>query len=75
VLIETEVAKTKNVMAALQDEKLKEIKSIDLVTGPYDIIAVLEHDDFNTIGDLVTDKIHPVSGVRRTATCLSIRIQ
>ena len=74
VLIETEVGKTKNVYAALQDNKAKEIKSVDLVTGPYDIIAVVEHNDFNAIGGLVTNMIHPVSGIKRTITCLSIRI-
>ncbi len=75
VLIETEVGKIKDVATALQNQKAKEIKSVDLVTGPYDIIAVVEHDDFNAIGSLVTDKIHPIPGVRRTVTCLSIRAQ
>jgi DNA-binding Lrp family transcriptional regulator len=74
VLIETAVGKTKEVVAALQAQKLKEIKSVDLVTGPYDIIAVVEHDDFNAIGNLVTEKIHPVPGIARTVTCLSIRV-
>ena len=74
VLIETAVGKTKNVVAALQNQKVKEIKSVDLVTGPYDIIAVVEHDDFNAIGNLVTEKIHPVPGIARTVTCLSIKV-
>ncbi len=75
VLIETEVGKTKEVIVALQNQKAKEIKAVDLVTGPYDIVVVVEHDDYNAIGRLVTDKIHDVSGVRRTLTCLSIRVQ
>ena len=74
VLIETAVGKTKDVVAALQNQKVKEIKSVDLVTGPYDIIAVVEHEDFNSIGNLVTEKIHPVPGIARTVTCLSIRV-
>lgn len=75
VLIETEVGKTKDVVAALQNQRGKEIKSVDLVTGPYDIIVVVEHDDLDAIGSLVTDRIHPTLGVRRTVTCLSIRVQ
>ena len=74
VLIETEVGKTKEVVAALQNQKAKEIKSVDLVTGPYDIIAVVEHDDFNAIGSLVTENVHPIPGIKRTVTCLSIRV-
>ena len=74
VLIETEVGKTKDVAVVLQNQKVKEIKSVDLVTGPYDIIAVVEHDDFNAVGALVTENIHPIPGVKRTVTCLSIRV-
>lgn len=74
VLIETEVGKTKDVVVALQSQKAKEIKSVDLVTGPYDVIAVVEHDDFNAIGSLVTENIHPIPGIKRTVTCLSIRV-
>jgi DNA-binding Lrp family transcriptional regulator len=74
VLIETEVGRTKDVVTALHAKKVKEIKSVDLVTGPYDVIAVVEHDDFNAVGGLVTEKIHPIPGIKRTVTCLSIRV-
>ncbi len=70
VLIETEVGKTKAVVAALQ--KLKGIASVDTVTGPYDIIAILQGESLNDIGDLVTGKIHPIPGISRTVTCLAI---
>ncbi|HEX75979.1 MAG TPA: Lrp/AsnC family transcriptional regulator [Dehalococcoidia bacterium] len=72
VLIETAVGKTKEVMASLQ--KMEGVKSVDAVTGPYDVIAVVEEDDLNAIGSLVTGKVHPVSGVTRTVTCLAIRV-
>jgi DNA-binding Lrp family transcriptional regulator len=71
VLIETAVGKNKEVAAAL--EKLKGIKSVDTVTGPYDIIAIIEGASLNDIGDLVTGKIHPIPGISRTVTCLSLR--
>lgn len=74
VLIETEVGKTKEVVMALRNQGSKEMKSVDFVTGPYDIIAVVEHDDLNAIGSLVTEKIHRTSGIKRTVTCLSIPI-
>jgi DNA-binding Lrp family transcriptional regulator len=71
VLIETAVGKNKEVANAL--EKLKGIKSVDIVTGPYDIIAIIEGASLNDIGDLVTGKIHPIPGISRTVTCLSLR--
>ena len=40
VLIETVVGKNKDVVSALR--QIKGIKSVDVVTGPYDIIATIE---------------------------------
>jgi len=70
ILIETTVGRTKEVASALQ--QLKGVKSADCVTGPYDVIAVVERENLNEIGVLITDKIHPVSGISRTVTCLAI---
>jgi len=54
---------------------LKGIKVIDVVTGSYDILAVVEKTDLNAIGDLVTGSIYPVSGVvARTVTCLAVQL-
>ena len=72
VLIETAVGKTKDVIAILN--RTQGVKSVDAVTGPYDIIAVVEEDDLNAVGNLVTTKIHPIEGVTRTVTCLAIRV-
>ena len=70
VLIETAVGKNRGVVTAMG--KLKGVTSVDAVTGPYDVIAVIEGATLNEIGDLVTGKIHPIPGVSRTVTCLSI---
>ena len=70
VLIETEVGKTRDVVNALQ--KLKGVNSVDTVTGPYDIIAILQGDSLNDIGNLVTSKIQPVHEVTRTVVCLTL---
>ena len=70
VLIETAVGKTKEVVAAIK--QLKGVKSVDSVTGPYDVIAIVEGGTLNDIGDLVTAKIHPIVGISRTVTCLAI---
>ena len=68
VLIETVVGRNKDVVAALK--QLEGVKSVDTVTGPYDVIATIEGETFNDIGDLVTAKIHPIAGISRTASCL-----
>ena len=72
VLIETSVGKTKEVAKAISQLQVKGVKSVDTVTGPYDIIAIVEGETLNEIGDLVTSKIHPIAGISRTVTCLKI---
>ncbi len=72
VLIEATMGKTREVVIAL--EKVEGVKSVEAVTGPYDVITVIEMPDVNAIGDLVTKHIHSVSGIARTVTCLTVRL-
>ncbi len=70
VLIETAIGKTREVATAL--ESLDGIRSVDLVTGPYDLIVVIEADDLGSIGDMVTGSVHTIGGIQRTVTCLAV---
>ncbi|MBI4235836.1 MAG: Lrp/AsnC ligand binding domain-containing protein [Chloroflexi bacterium] len=72
VLIETSVGKTRDVVKSLQ--AVPEMRTVDAVTGPYDVIAIIEANDLNTVGNLVTSKIHTISGVLRTVTCLAVSL-
>ena len=70
ILIETAVGKTKDVTTALNS--LDDVVNVDAVTGPYDIIAIVNSTDLTTVGDLVTSAIHTITGIVRTVTCLSL---
>jgi DNA-binding Lrp family transcriptional regulator len=70
VLIETAVGKTKDVVDALR--QVDGVTSVDVVTGPYDIIAVVEAGDLAAMGDTVTGSVHTVAGIVRTVTCLAV---
>ena len=72
VLIEAAMGKTKEVVTIL--ENVEGVKSVEAVTGPYDVIAVIEMPDVNAVGDLVTKSIHSITGIARTVTCLSVRL-
>jgi len=72
VLIETVVGRTKKIVSALKE--LEGVKSVDPVTGPYEVIAVIEGERLTGIGDLVTGKIQPIPGIYRTVTCLSLAL-
>jgi len=70
ILVETVGGKNKEVVTALK--QLEGVKSVDTVTGPYDIIATIEGETFNHIGDLLTAKIHPIAGISSTVSCLVV---
>ena len=70
VLIETAVGKTRDVVAKLNG--LDGLLSVDVVTGPYDIIMVVEAPDLGSIGDMVTGQVHTIGGIQRTVTCLAV---
>ncbi len=70
ILIETAVGKSRTVAGELRG--LTGVETVDAVTGPYDIIAVVSAPDLNAVGDLVTSQIHVIGGIDRTVTCLSV---
>ena len=70
ILIDTSVGKSRDVADVLRS--LPGVETVDAVTGPYDIIAVVAAPDLNTVGDLVTSQSHTINGIARTVTCLSV---
>ena len=70
VLIETAVGKTRDVLMALRS--VNGVREADAVTGEYDVVAVVEAESLNAIGDLVTGNIHTIGGLQRTTTYLSV---
>ena len=70
ILIETGVGTSRDVANSLRS--LPGVETVDGVTGPYDIIAVVQAPDLNAVGDLVTSQIHTINGIVRTVTCLYV---
>ncbi|MDP2948193.1 MAG: Lrp/AsnC ligand binding domain-containing protein [Chloroflexota bacterium] len=76
VLIEAAVGKAKPVAEGVGVMKFPNARvvSVDAVTGPYDVIALLEADDLDRLGTAITDGIQQVDGVQRTTTCLVVKL-
>jgi len=70
ILIETEVGTTRKVIERLKN--IEGVKEVYAVTGPYDVIAVIEGEDLGTIGNILTNNIHSLPDVTRTVACLAI---
>lgn len=76
VLVETEVGSAKSVGESLAhlDHQDAHVIAVDTVTGPYDVIVQLEAGDLDSLGRCITDGIQAIIGVKRTTTCLAVRL-
>ena len=72
ILIKIRTGELKQVVKELR--KLAGVKSADMTFGPYDAVAVVEHNDINGIGSLLATAIQPIPGVEQTLTCLAVDI-
>ncbi len=70
VLITTEVGKASEVVERLQH--LPGIRLVNVVTGPYDVVAVLEGVDANALGQLVLNQLHGIPDLKSTTTLMAI---
>ncbi len=70
ILIEMVAGHSRKLVASLQGHA--SVAGVDRVTGPFDVVAVLEGDDLNAISDIVTTEIHSLEGVVRTTTCVCL---
>jgi DNA-binding Lrp family transcriptional regulator len=70
VLIRTEADKTKGAFESLA--KLKGVKTAHTVTGPFDIILLVEAKTLHELGDVILSKIRGVEGISRTMTCVTV---
>ena len=70
VLITTEVGKAAEVAERLR--QLQGVTTADIITGPYDIVAVVEGPENSSIGRLVMNELHGLHEIRSTITLIAV---
>lgn len=53
-------------------KEIKGVKTVHLVTGPYDIITFVEAEDLKMLGDLIVKRIQATGFIARTLTCITV---
>jgi DNA-binding Lrp family transcriptional regulator len=48
------------------------VKTVHLVTGPYDVIAFVEAADLKAMGEVIVKRIQSTGFVARTLTCITV---
>ncbi|MBA7607121.1 hypothetical protein ES703_14276 [subsurface metagenome] len=71
VLIKVEPSKAHSVYNELKN--LSSVVQVDAVTGPHDMIAIVESPDVSTLGTVIINKIRTIDGVNDTLTCHIIK--
>ncbi len=74
VLIEADQTRVNELRESLPLIELdgSRITAIDIVAGPWDLVAQVESTDFQQLGTRVTEGIAAAGGVRRTLTLLAL---
>ena len=72
VLIQAEVGMASRVGQTVSG--MQGVRSADVVTGPYDVVARVEAASIDALGTLVVSKIHAVEGIARTLTCPMVQL-
>jgi len=72
VLIQVQVGRSAEVGSEIA--RIENVISSDVVTGPYDVIALAQAAGMDDLGKLVVARIQAVDGVTRTLTCPVIEL-
>ena len=67
ILINTQIGKTTDVVKELS--KMEEVKKLDIIMGPYDIIAEVEAKDHDTLSQMVINRMQRIEAIKHTMTC------
>lgn len=72
VLIGVEPGREREVMHEVI--RIEEVVDVHLLFGEYDIIARIEAESYDAVGEVVVDKIRNVPGVQTTKTLAKISL-
>jgi hypothetical protein len=70
VLLRAAPGLTKAIMSSLKISPV--VLSVEMITGPYDLIVAIEAATTNEILTTVMKEIRPAAGIRDTVTCLVV---
>jgi len=68
ILIDTSPGKAREVTGKIR--QVAGVSAAHAVTGPHDIIAVVDAADVSALGELVVQRIQSVTGVNRSLTAI-----
>ena len=71
VLVKCELGRLEEVANALME--IEGVSEVHSITGEHDLLVKLYADDYDAFGDLITNQLQRVPGLRETVTMLAYR--
>ena len=71
VLIKVQPGKVPSVAQKLYN--INEVREIFMITGPFDVLAIIETDDYERLGDILAEEIQKIQGIEETQTLMAFR--
>lgn len=68
ILVETVPGTGPKVASLLK--ALKEVQSVDRVTGPHDLIVIVETNDLKSLSGVLEQKVRSLPNIEKTLTCI-----
>jgi len=72
ILITAAIGKVRQVSKEL--EGLRGVRTVHVVTGPYDLVVFVEAKDLSTMTNTVVEGIHKIKGVVDTNTAIIVEL-
>jgi len=73
ILINTNIGKTTHVAKMLSE--MPEVKRLDIIMGPYDIIAEVETVSHESLSQIVMHRMQSIDAIRHTMTCPVVNLE
>ena len=73
ILINTKIVKTTDVARQLRE--MPEVKRLDIIMGPYDIIAEVETESHDSLSHIVMNKLQDIDAIKHTMTCTVVNME
>jgi len=67
ILVNTKIGETQKVAEELK--RIPEVKKLDIIMGPYDIIIEIEVPSYEDISGILLNKLQNISAINHTMTC------
>ncbi len=67
------VEKNAGPMVIRRLKEIKEIREIFMITGPFDLLVVIETSSYERIGEIIVEEVQKIKGIKNTQTLMAFK--